>query len=69
MLIDTREKITQGFNVKCQEQKGEEGKEWDDFTPILPEACCNCLNKSFNLSCMSPPRAKANTFRGLCEAS
>lgn len=34
MLIDTREKITQGFNVKCQEQKGEEGKEWDDFTPI-----------------------------------
>lgn len=34
MLIDTREKITQGFNVKCQEQKGEEGQEWDDFTPI-----------------------------------
>lgn len=66
-MIDTREKITQGSNVKCQEQKGREGKELDDFTPISPEACCNCLNKPFNLS--SLPGAEANTSRGLCKAS
>lgn len=48
-----------------------EGKELDDFIPILPEACCNCLDKPFNLcaSYMPPPGAKANLSRELCEAS
>lgn len=70
-LVNTRDKMTQEFYIRCQEQKGMEGKELDDFIPILPEACCNCLDKPFNLcaSYMPPPGAKANLSRELCEAS